>query len=265
MNSNVLDLPKTAVSRNGNSKISILGVQIDNVTRLEALDRMEALLHSADGPHQVCFAYANCLNRAYSDPRYREVLNHSKLVLPDGTGVRIASSVLGSPVRENQCGTDVIPSFLGRINGHGARVFLLGSKQATVQQASEKMKREFPSVTVCGVQHGYFQSDEEVIGKINAAKPDILLVGLGVPRQETWIAENLPRLNAKVCCGVGAFFDFYSGVMPRAPQWMLSAGMEWIYRLYCEPKRLWRRYLVGNFLFLGRIYRQLLTGRAVRA
>jgi N-acetylglucosaminyldiphosphoundecaprenol N-acetyl-beta-D-mannosaminyltransferase len=265
MNSNVLDMPNSALGHNANSKISILGVQIDNVSRLEALQRMEVLLNSADGPHQVSFVYADCLNRSYSDPRYREVLNKSSIVLGDGTGIRIASSMLGSPIRENQCGTDVIPDFLARVGGKSARIFLLGSKEPVVQLAAEKMKREFPSVTVCGVQHGYFQSDEEVIGKINAAKPDILLVGLGVPRQETWIAEHLPRLNAKVCCGVGAFFDFYSGVMPRAPQWMLSAGMEWIYRLYCEPKRLWRRYLVGNFLFLGRIYRQLLTGRAVRA
>lgn len=264
MNSNILDLPKVAAGRGGNPKISILGVQIDNLSRAEVLARMEALLNSAGGPHQVSFVYADCLNRAYSHPRYREVLNASRLVLGDGTGIRIASSMLGSPVRENQCGTDVIPEFLARVSGNGARVFLLGSKEPAVQQAAEKMKREFPSVTVCGVQHGYFQSDEEVVGKINAAKPDILLVGMGVPRQEIWIAENLHRLNARLCCGIGAFFDFYSGIMPRAPQWMLDRGMEWIYRLYCEPKRLWRRYLIGNFLFLGRVYRQLLTGHAVR-
>ena len=263
MNSNVLDLPNAAVSRSANSKISILGVQIDNVTRLEALERMESLLNSADGPHQVSFAYANCLNQAYSDPHFRQVLNHSKLVLADGTGIRIASSVLGTPVRDNQCGTDVIPSFLARINGSGARVFLLGSTEPVVEQAGEKMKREFPSVSLCGIHHGYFQSDEDMLQKINAAKPDILLVGMGVPQQEKWIAANLHRLNVKVCFGIGAFFDFYSGAVPRAPRWMLRAGMEWVYRLYREPGRLWRRYLIGNFLFLGRVYRQLLTGRAV--
>jgi N-acetylglucosaminyldiphosphoundecaprenol N-acetyl-beta-D-mannosaminyltransferase len=79
-----------------------------------------------------------------------------------------------------------------------------------------------------------------------------------------WIAGNLPRLKVKICCGVGALFDYYSGSMPRAPQWMLDGGMEWIYRLYCEPRRLWRRYLIGNFLFLGRVYRQLLTGNGAR-
>ena len=264
MNSNVLDMPKSAAAEADELKISILDVRIDNLTRPEALDQMLSLLHSADGPHQVCFAYANCLNQAYSDRHYREVLNRSKLVLGDGTGIRIASNVLGRPVRDNLCGTDVIPSFLGRINGNGARVFLLGSKQPVVESAGEKMEKEFPSLTVCGVQDGYFQSDEDVVKKINAAKPDILLVGMGVPRQEMWIAENLPRLNAKICCGVGALFDFYSGSVPRAPRWMLRSGMEWMYRLYLEPKRLWRRYLIGNFLFLGRIYRQLLTGRGSR-
>jgi N-acetylglucosaminyldiphosphoundecaprenol N-acetyl-beta-D-mannosaminyltransferase len=264
MNSNVLEMPKTAAGRAGDVKISILDVQLDNLTRREVLERLEALLSSSDGPHQVSFAYANCLNKAYSDPHYRDVLNSSKLVLPDGTGIRIASSMLGRQVRENMCGTDIIPSFLGHINGNGARVFLLGSKQPVVERAGEKMKGEFPSVTVCGMQHGYFDSDEAVIEKINAARPDILLVGLGVPRQEMWIAENLPRLKVKICCGVGALFDYYSGSMPRAPQWMLDAGMEWIYRLYCEPRRLWRRYLIGNFLFLGRVYRQLLTGNGAR-
>ena len=264
MNSNVIELPNSAVNRSGDSRVSILGVQIDNLTRLQALERLEALLHSADGPHHVCFAYANCLNYAYSDPRYRAALNHARLVLGDGTGVRIASSVLGNPLRENQCGTDVIPSFLGRVNGTGVRVFLLGSTEPVVQRAAEMMRHAFPSITVCGVEHGYFQSDEEVIGKINAARPDILFVGMGVPRQETWIAENLHRLKAKVCFGVGAFFDFYSGSVPRAPRWMLRAGMEWVYRLCLEPRRLWRRYLIGNFLFLGRVYRQLLSGRGVR-
>jgi len=264
MNSNVLELPSSAVNRNGDPTISILGVQINNLTRLQVLDQLEALLRSADGPHHVCFAYANCLNYAYSDPVYRAALNHSKLVLGDGTGVRIASSVLGNPLRENQCGTDVIPSFLARINGTGARVFLLGSTEPVAQQAAEKMRREFPAVIVCGVEHGYFQSDEEVIGRINAARPDILLVGMGIPRQETWIAENLHRLNARICFGVGAFFDFYSGAVPRAPRWMLRAGMEFIYRLYLEPRRLWRRYVIGSFLFLARVYRQLLTGRGVR-
>lgn len=257
-------MPKSAASRADELKIAILDVQIDNLTRREALERLEALLSGNEGPHQVSFAYADCLNKAYSDPHYREVLNSSKLVLPDGTGVRIASSMLGRPVRENQCGTDLIPSFLGHINGNGARVFLLGAKQPVVERAGEKMKSEFPSVTVCGVQHGYFDSDDEVIEKINAARPDILLVGMGVPRQEMWIAEHLPRLNARLCCGVGALFDYYSGSIPRAPRWMLRAGMEWIYRLYCEPRRLWRRYLIGNFLFLGRVYRQLLTGRGAR-
>ena len=250
------------MSGSGPSKICILGVEIDNVSRLEALARMESLLYSGGGPRQVSFVYADCLNRSYTDARYREVLNKSSLVLGDGTGIRIASSMLGTPVRENQCGTDVTPEFLARTNG--ARVFLLGSKEPVVQQAAEKMSREFPAITVCGVQHGYFQSDDEVIAKINAAKPDILLVGMGAPRQEIWIDENLHRLNVKICCGLGAFFDFYSGSVPRAPQWMLDRGMEWIYRLCGEPRRLWRRYLIGNFLFLGRVYRQLLTGHGVR-
>jgi N-acetylglucosaminyldiphosphoundecaprenol N-acetyl-beta-D-mannosaminyltransferase len=265
MNSNVLDMPKPAARHAGNRKISILDVRIDNVTRREALESMAAMARSNDGPHQVSFAYAACLNLAYSDRRYRDILNSSKLVLGDGTGIRIASSVLGQRMRDNQCGTDVIPAFLGHLNGHGARVFLLGSKQHVVECAGEKMKKEFPSVTVCGTQNGYFDSDDEMIDKINQARPDVLLVAMGVPRQELWIAENLPRLNVKLCCGVGALFDYYSGTMPRAPQWMLRAGMEWVYRLYREPRRLWRRYLIGNFLFLGRIYRQLLTGRGSRA
>lgn len=262
MNSNVLEMPKTAAGHAGDVKLSILDVQLDNLTRREAFERLEGLLYGPDGPHQVSFAYADCLNKACSDPHYRQVLNGSKLVLPDGIGIRIASSILGRQVRDNHCGTDVIPAFLGHINGNGARVFLLGSKQTVVARAGQRMKQDFPSVTVCGVEHGYFDSDEEIIAKINAARPDILLVGMGVPRQEKWIAKNLSRLNVKICCGVGALFDFYSGSMPRAPQWMLNGGMEWIYRLYREPRRLWRRYLIGNFLFLGRVYRQLLTGHS---
>lgn len=263
MISRVFDLSKPVDSA-GELKLSILGVHFDNLTQREALERLEVLLNSNDGPHQVSFAYANCLNVAYTNPRYREVLNRSKLLLADGSGVRIASSILGQPIRENQCGTDVIPSFLGYLKGKATRVFLLGSKPSVVELAGQRMKREFPWVTVCGVQHGYFDSDDAILEQINAARPDILLVGMGVPRQEIWIAENLHRLNVKLCCGVGALFDYYSGSMPRAPRWILRLGTEWIYRLYCEPRRLWRRYLIGNFLFLERVYRQLLTGRGAR-
>ena len=264
MNSRVFDMSKPVVTGAGDPKLSILGVHFDNVARSEALERLEALLNTDGGPHQVSFAYANCLNVAYKDPRYREVLNRSKLLLADGTGLRIAGSILGHRIRENQCGTDVIPEFLGYIKEKGTRVFLLGSRQKVVELASERMKREFPLVTVCGVHQGYLESDDAILEQINAARPDILLVGMGVPRQELWIAENLHRLNVKLCCGVGALFDFYSGSMPRAPRWILRLGAEWLFRLYCEPGRLWRRYLVGNFLFLFRVYRQLLTGRGTR-
>jgi N-acetylglucosaminyldiphosphoundecaprenol N-acetyl-beta-D-mannosaminyltransferase len=264
MNSSVLAMAKPASAVTDESKIWILGVGVDNLTHGEALERMEALLHGGSGPRQVSFVYANCLNQAYSDPRYRQVLNDSKLILADGTGLRIASLVLGQSVRDNQCGTDVIPSFLRRVNARGGSIFLLGSRPEVAAGAAERIKREFPAVAVGGVQHGYFEDDAAVVAKINAARPDILLVGMGVPRQELWIADRLPRLNARICIGVGAFFDYYSGSMPRAPRWMLRAGMEWVYRLYCEPRRLWRRYLVGNFLFLTRIYRQLLTGRGPR-
>jgi N-acetylglucosaminyldiphosphoundecaprenol N-acetyl-beta-D-mannosaminyltransferase len=234
--------------------VPLLGVQIDNLSNIEALDKIFDFTESRDGS-QVSFVNAHCANTAQTHAEYLDVLNRSDLCLADGIGVKLGAALSGYRIVENVNGTDLFPRILYRLQEKGQKISLIGAKPGIVDLVVEYIQRTYPSVEIGVVQHGYFHTSEEpsIIQAVAESDSDLLLVALGVPEQDLWLAHHLPELKVGVGIGVGGLFDYYSDTIPRAPSWIRTIGMEWAFRLCQEPGRLWRRYLIGNFLFVFRV------------
>lgn len=232
----------------------ILGVWTDNVSMDAAVGEVAALARR-EAPSQVCFVNADCLNAACRDAAYRDCLGHARLVLPDGVGVLMASRIAGHSLQQNVNGTDMFPRLCARLADEKRSIYLLGARPGIAQRVREYIEAHHPGLVVAGVHDGYFDAAAEpaVIEEVRGAHPDVLLVAMGAPRQDLWIRDHLRELGAHVAVGVGGLFDFYSFTIPRAPQWVREIGMEWAFRLITEPRRLWKRYVIGNVVFLARV------------
>jgi beta-1,4-glucosyltransferase len=202
---------------------------------------------------QICVAFcnSNTMLHALRSPAYAETLSKF-LLLNDGIGVDICSLLFkGYTFKDNLNGTDFIPDLLSDVSP-GRSIFLLGAEPEWIGASSKRLAERFPDCVVVGSHHGFFKPDEvaDVIAKINATSPDILLVGLGNPRQEQFIVNYAPLINARVLIGVGAFLDFTAGKVTRAPKLLRQLRAEWVFRLAQEPIRLGRRYTLDVFTFL---------------
>jgi len=245
----------------------LFGLPFDNVTMERALEQLDEACQTP-GCTQVAFINADCVNLAVKRPEYRTALQESQLVYADGIGVKIAGALLGHPVRENVNGTDLFPRLCQQLENTNRRVYLLGGKPGVAEDVQRWIHRHHQQVNVCGMRHGYFSSDAEVaeaVADIVAAEADMVLVAMGAPHQDLWIRKHLKNTSVKVAIGVGGLFDFYSGRIPRAPMWMRELSLEWVFRLYQEPRRLARRYIIGNAQFLFRIGLQKLIGHDARS
>lgn len=239
--------------------LDFFGVPIVNTSMDEAIDWIQERATSSGGsPSRLAFVNPDCLNIAYTNDEYRAVLRDVERVLPDGIGIHVGCRLLGTSLEANVNGTDLFPRLCERFSSTGQSLYLLGSRPGVAEAAAAAMQATYPGLRIAGARDGYFTEAEEssVIHRINASGASALLVGFGVPRQELWLARNRERLETPVQMGVGGLFDFYSGRIPRAPQWLRELGMEWSWRLAQEPGRMWRRYLVGNWVFLYRVWKQ---------
>lgn len=258
-------LPK-AQAQQPPARIGLVDVQFDNLSMVQALERIEAML---DGEHarQICFVNPACVNIAARDRGYRRLLARADLVLPDGIGIKIGTSLLGQPLRQNVNGTDLFPRLAQRLQPRGCRVFLLGGQPGVPERVAARMAELWPGLEIVGMRDGFFSVAEEgaVVSQIRSSGAELLLVARGVPNQEQFVNRYLPLLGVKVAMGVGGLFDFICGRISRAPQWMRESGLEWVWRLIQEPGRMWRRYLIGNFSFLGRVLLQRLGLRKPQA
>ena len=242
---------------------SILDVGIGVSTFPEAVDLLDARFHHGD-PASVIFANAHTLNMMREDQRVRAVLRNS-IVFNDGIGIDIASRVLfGKGFPENLNGTDFVPRYLAATKNR-YRIFLLGAKPGIAERAAEQLAKVAPQHQIAGSCHGYMapQDANHIIDEIRASLSDVVLVAMGNPEQELWLMEHLAETGCRLGFGVGALFDFMAGAVPRAPGWMRAARLEWLYRMAQEPRRLWRRYLLGMPVFLFRVAGQWLTGARV--
>jgi len=239
--------------------VTLLQVPIANVARRRAVELMEGLIRAYDGqPRSVFFANAHTLNLAAARPGYLGVLNSADYVFGDGTGVRWAARLKGVRIADNLNGTDLIPEFFEATAGQGHRYFLLGAEPKTVEAAARAAAARFPGWQQTGFHHGFLGDPETLagaIGQVNRARPHLLLVAMGNPRQEEWIARYRHRLRVPLCVGVGGLFDFWAGKFRRAPAWIRRTGHEWVWRLLEDPRDKARRYLLGNPLFLARALR----------
>lgn len=202
-------------------------------------------------PTQIAFLNAHCANVARKDWQYRDTLKHVDALLPDGSGVALAAKMDRQNLGDNLNGTDLFGPLCRCLAFRNIPVFFLGGREGVAEAAAENTMADCPNLTVAGTHHGYFspREEDEVIAKINASGARVVFVAFGVPLQDTWIARVRQRLHAPVILGVGGLLDFASGRIPRAPKWMRKSGTEWLYRLKCEPRRMWQRYLVGNVTF----------------
>nr|WP_243613379.1 WecB/TagA/CpsF family glycosyltransferase [Shimia aestuarii] len=206
------------------------------------------------GRRSVFFLNAHCANIRAEDPAYAAAMARADLVLPDGIGVELAARMQGEQIAENLNGTDFTPRLLRQAAEWGLSVFLLGGKPGTARAAAARLCLDIPGLQVAGTRDGYGDVARplDVIEEINASGADIVLVAMGVPRQELWIDAHRQLIDAPLVLGVGALFDFLAGNVRRAPHWLRKRRMEWVWRLAMEPRRMAKRYLVGNATFLMR-------------
>jgi N-acetylglucosaminyldiphosphoundecaprenol N-acetyl-beta-D-mannosaminyltransferase len=243
----------------GEHEVSILGVRIFNSSMCEAVDLIERQVRCGDRRMRpIYIVNTHTLNLAVADPEYRAILNEGFRVFADGTGARWAARLRGVRFRDNLVGTDLVPALFKETSGRGYRYFLLGGEPALIESAAGTCGRLFPGWGLAGFHHGFVdsQSRMRLIDRINAARPDVLLVGMGNPIQERWIHRHRDLIEVPVAIGVGGLFHFWAGDLKRAPRWIRKGGVEWIQILIQQPHK-WRRYLLGNPTFLVRMLRDL--------
>lgn len=230
-------------------RIKVLGVSIDEVTMAEALAIVENYIGKRQ-PRLVATANAEMVMLAQQDSELARILNQADLVVPDGAGVVWAARHQGRPVPERVAGYDLAQVLLAKAAVCGYRVYFFGGAPGVANKAREAAQRWYPGLQVVGVRHGFFTADDEtgIIEEIRRNEPDVLLAALGVPKQEKWLAAHLAELAVPVAIGVGGTFDVMAGVMRRAPLWMQQAGLEWLFRLYCQPTRLIRMMALPRFV-----------------
>ncbi|WP_379922456.1 WecB/TagA/CpsF family glycosyltransferase [Erythrobacter sp. R86502] len=250
----------------------VLGAQVEDrgeadriwpVTKLFSLPlvcagRTEIARHivAQVGAHKrstINFVNAHCVNQQREDVAYREALRSSDMLLPDGVGMEIAAKLAAARLGENLNGTDLFPEICREAEEEGTGIFLLGGLPGVADGAADWATANFPALRIAGTHSGYFDTEEEdaLIERINRSHAGIVMVGFGVPLQEKWIARNRHKLRASVIMGVGGLFDYYSGRIPRAPKLVRACKGEWVWRLAMEPRRMARRYVWGNAMFLA--------------
>jgi len=200
---------------------------------------------------------ADCFNITFQNIEYQKLLKRLHFVMADGIGIHLACRILHTSMADNVVGTDLFPYLCLAAEEKKVPIFFLGAREDVVEKMVDILRKKYPNLLIAGFQHGYFNPDKtaSVIENINNSGAKILLVAFGAPQQELWIDKHKAQLSVGVAMGVGGLFDFMSGRMKRAPRWMREIGLEWFYRLSQEPGRMWRRYIIGNPLFLWRVKR----------
>jgi N-acetylglucosaminyldiphosphoundecaprenol N-acetyl-beta-D-mannosaminyltransferase len=245
------------------SLVVLLGVPIDNLTLEEAVDQIDCLVQegrSAGKHHQIVTVNADFVVKAANDPELRFLLQESDLATADGMPLVWAARLLNVPLKERVTGADMVPSLAERAAQKGYSLYLFGAAPGIAQKAGDILQKRYPGLKIAGVASpalsSIIEQDPAVLADIENAHPDILMVALGNPKQEKWIGMYGRQLKVPVMVGVGGSLDFIAGQVKRAPQWMQKTGLEWLFRLIQEPRRLWRRYVVDLVAFSNFFVRQ---------
>lgn len=240
------------------SRVLLFGIGIDNLNNDEAVEAVRRLLDAGKGQHYVVTPNVDHVVRLESDAAFRQAYAGASLVLPDGMPVVWASRVLGKPLKDRVTGADLLPRACAMAARDGRSIFLLGGREGVGELAARNLAEKYPGLRIAGVYSpplGFERDAAEnrrIAAIVNRARPDILVLGLGAPKQELWIAAHRKSLDFGVALCVGAAIDFAAGTVSRAPRVLRNTGFEWAWRLVREPRRLWKRYLVDDMAF-GRI------------
>jgi N-acetylglucosaminyldiphosphoundecaprenol N-acetyl-beta-D-mannosaminyltransferase len=247
--------------------VSIAGVPVDALTRQGAARWVVQRALAGGPPAYVVTPNAHHVALLRDSEPFRGAYAHAALSVPDGVSLVWASRMLGVPLPERVPGVDLFEDVCAAAASTGIRIFLLGGRAGAAEGAAKAMRQLYPGVHIAGTYCPPFGFErdpaevERVERAVRAAAPHVLFVALGAPKQELWLRDNLAALGVPVGVGVGAAFDFVSGQVPRAPRWMRGAGLEWLFRMMVEPRRLWKRYAVSNTRFIALVLRQRLSGR----
>jgi N-acetylglucosaminyldiphosphoundecaprenol N-acetyl-beta-D-mannosaminyltransferase len=243
-------------------RVEILGVGVDRISADELRTQILRMIRSEEHG-LVLHVNVHGLNLSYHRPWLRDMFNKASVVFCDGAGVVLAAKILGRPGGlQRFTHADEMWRLAEFAAANGLSMFFLGARPGVAKEAAARLKERYPGLKIAGVRHGYFDhasrspENEDVVRQINAANPDVLVVGFGMPLQERWLKENWDRVEAGVAITLGAIFDYVSGELRRGPRFLTDNGFEWLARLFIEPRRLWRRYVVGNPIFLTRVLMQ---------
>jgi N-acetylglucosaminyldiphosphoundecaprenol N-acetyl-beta-D-mannosaminyltransferase len=241
--------------------VELAGVKVDNVTMDQALKKLEEFI-AERWPHLIVTPNPEMIVAAQDDEELHNILDNAHLRLPDGISMVVVSNILRCPLKERIAGIDFLLRSVELSALKGYRIFLLGGAPGVAEAAARVLKSKYPNLIIAGTQHGYFSAgggsafggksseEQEIVTKIRTSAPDILFAGLGMGRQEKWLARNLADLNVPVSVGVGGSFDVISGIKRRAPKWIQGLYIEWLYRLITEPQRWKRQLALPKFLWL---------------
>lgn len=243
-------------------RIDVLGVGFDNLTPEEAA-AAGAALAGADGFHYAVTPNPEFLLAAKRNAPFRQALLNADLVLADGIGVVYSAKILGRPLKGKVTGIGFAQLLMAWMAEHGKRLFLLGAKPGVAEQAAANLRQIYPGLTICGTHDGYFREDAPVVEAIRSAGADVVFVCLGAPKQELWMVEHGPATGAHLMVGLGGSLDVFAGVVERAPEGFQKLGLEWLYRLIKEPRRIGRMARLP--LVLVEAAGQRLTGKGRRA
>lgn len=244
---------------------NILGVNVSLMRVEDVIERIGQIV-AADQRAIITHTHVMGLNIAYDQAWFRQFLNQAELVYCDGMGVKLGARLLGYQIPQRFTLADWMDQFAASAEKQGYSFYFLGNPPEIAERAAGRLLEKYPRLRIAGCQHGFFNKakgrpeNEAVIAHINAVKPDVLLVGFGMPAQEKWVLENWDRLNIHIAMTVGAVFEYVAGDLPRGPHWMTDHYLEWLVRFFIAPGRYARRYLRDNPLFLYRLLRQKFFG-----
>jgi N-acetylglucosaminyldiphosphoundecaprenol N-acetyl-beta-D-mannosaminyltransferase len=253
--------PTPAAAPTSPREVNVLGVPLALTDYDDTMEWMDAsIAHGEQG--YICVAATHTIMVCHEDAELREAVLNSSLTVPDGQPLVWAMNALGGNLTDRVYGPDLMARYCERAAANGTRMYLYGGRnQGALVQLALNLRQSYPGVKIVGGYSPPFRdlSEEEeaaIVDEINGTKADVVWVGVGAPKQEKWMAAMRPRLDAPVLVGVGAAFDFHAGLVPQAPDWMQSAGLEWLYRMAQEPRRLGPRYVRYNPRFVTGFARQ---------
>jgi N-acetylglucosaminyldiphosphoundecaprenol N-acetyl-beta-D-mannosaminyltransferase len=236
-------------------RVNILGTQVSSISSTDLIDAFKMAIQ-VNKLIQVAITPVNSILAAYKNPQVQNAYNTADYVLCDGMPVKWASTFLNTPIVERITGLDLLPSLVAFAAAENFNLFLLGASPGVGEKLKEVILQQYPNCKVVGIYVPPFMpmfdaaENKKMVDAVNAAKPDIVLISLTAPKQDLWITQNKAQLHPALYVGIGGAFEVMAGLAKRAPKWMHGAGLEWLFRLIQEPKRMYRRYLIEAPLFI---------------